>query len=144
MALDMQPSRAPARTRSVIPPRLSLAGNPLLLSAPAIGLLTLLAGSLLVLLLYSFYAFERGQVVESVTLATWLTVLQDGFFWDVLARTITLASSVTIASLAMGYPIAYGMAKVSNPLLLSILYVVFFTPLIVGIVVRSYGWIILL
>jgi len=114
------------------------------LTAPAFALTAILLASLVTLILYSFYSFSRGTIDEHFTLATWLTLLQDSFFWTILARTITMAGVVTVASLMIGYPIAYGIAKLRRPWLVALIYLVFFTPLIVGIAVRAYGWIILL
>jgi putative spermidine/putrescine transport system permease protein len=116
----------------------------LALTAPAFVLTLVLVVSLLTLIVYSFFSFSQRQIVTSFTLATWIGTLTDPFFWNVLGRTVTMAMVVTGVSLLIGYPIAYGVTKLRRPWLIAAIYVVFFTPLIVGIVVRSYGWIILL
>jgi len=116
----------------------------ILLIAPALLLGSILAGSLLILLVYSLFGFERGAMVERPGLGTWIAVLNDSFFWQTLRNTLVMAFTVTIASLIAGYPIAYAISKIKWPALVAVLYVVFFTPLLIGIVVRSYGWILLL
>jgi putative spermidine/putrescine transport system permease protein len=49
-----------------------------------------------------------------------------------------------VATLAVGYPLAYALVRVGHPVLRSALLVVIVTPLFLGEVVRTYSWIIVL
>ena len=114
------------------------------LALPA-GLLSLvLIGSIGVLLPFSFFAFEQGRMVEVLGLSSWARTLGDSFFWGILGRTLQLALLVTALDLLIGFPTAYAITKVRNPVILILAYGALFSPLVVSIVVRSYGWLFLL
>lgn len=77
------------------------------------------------------------------TLANYGKVLGDSFYWAILRNTFWYAILTTGLTLVLGYPLAYVIARAPNrrrPLLLILLI----APLLVGVVIRSYGWLILL
>ncbi len=90
----------------------------------------------------SFLTKAPGAAFTHVfTAENYLRVLQDAFYWRVIARTFWLAGSTTLLTLVLGYPLAYTIARAGGrrrPLLLMLLL----APLLVGAVVRSYGWMI--
>ncbi len=92
----------------------------------------------------SFLMKAQGAAFANVmTLENYLRILQDAFYWRVIGRTFWLAGLTTVLTLVLGYPLAYAIARSSGarrPLLLMLLL----APLLVGAVVRSYGWMILL
>ena len=86
----------------------------------------------------SFGRFEWG-----FTFKNYARFLSDAFYWTVLWDTLWLGLVVTAAALLLGYPVAYHLARTRTrwkPLLL----VFVLSPLLVGIVIRCYGWMILL
>jgi putative spermidine/putrescine transport system permease protein len=86
----------------------------------------------------SFGAFEWAFTLKNYT-----RFLTDAFYLGVLWDTLWLGFLVTVAALLLGYPVAYHLAQTRTrwkPLLL----VFVLSPLLVGIVIRSYGWMILL
>jgi len=58
--------------------------------------------------------------------------------------TLFRSGLVTILNLLVGYPAAYAITTLRDRRLQALAYVVIFTPLLVSIVVRSYGWLLLL
>jgi putative spermidine/putrescine transport system permease protein len=81
--------------------------------------------------------------INQFTLGNYAKVLTDGFYWAILRNTFWYAILTTLLTLVLGYPLAYAIARAPNrrrPLLLMLLI----APLLVGVVIRSYGWLILL
>ncbi len=119
--------------------------TPLFLLAP--GLLFLLLfffGAMWYMLSYSFYSFESGSLTRDWSLASWQAFFTDPFYWQILWRTTQLGFTVTIISLLIGYPVAYALTRLQRPRLLVAIYLAIFSPLLVSVVVRSYGWLLLL
>jgi putative spermidine/putrescine transport system permease protein len=77
------------------------------------------------------------------TLNTYIRIFTDSYFLGVLGDTLLLGLTTTIICLLLGYPLAYHIAR-SNSRWKSVLYVFVLSPLLVGVVVRSFGWLILL
>jgi putative spermidine/putrescine transport system permease protein len=78
-----------------------------------------------------------------VTFHHYARFFSDGFYLGVLWDTLVLGAIVTVVSLLLGYPLAYHLARTRSrwkPLLI----VCILSPLLVGIVIRCYGWMILL
>lgn len=92
----------------------------------------------------SFLVKPPGERYLNVfTLENYARVLRDGFYWRILANTVWYAVLTTALTLVLGYPLAYAIARAPNrrrPLLLMLLI----APLLVGVVIRAYGWLILL
>ena len=81
--------------------------------------------------------------INQFTLGNYAKVLADGFYWAILRNTFWYAILTTFLTLVLGYPLAYAIARAPNrrrPFLLMLLI----APLLVGVVIRSYGWLILL
>lgn len=118
----------------------------LLLIAP---LLLVLAGFFLVpvlmLLPTSFGVYEPGSglVKGAWTLSNYTQIVTDDYYREVIWRTLGLGFSVTLICLLLGYPLAYLIARgPENWRVLLILLVIF--PMLLNLVVRSFGWIALL
>jgi putative spermidine/putrescine transport system permease protein len=77
------------------------------------------------------------------TLANYGRALSDGYLLGVLGDTLLLGLTVTPICLLLGYPVAYHLARTRSRWG-SVLYVLVLSPLLVGVVVRSFGWLILL
>lgn len=77
------------------------------------------------------------------TLGNYARVLTDGYYLVVLGDTVWLALSTTVICLVLGYPVAYHLARTTSRWS-GLLYVFVLSPLLVGVVVRSFGWLILL
>jgi putative spermidine/putrescine transport system permease protein len=77
------------------------------------------------------------------TLANYRAALTDGYLLGVLRDTLLLGLTVTPICLLFGYPVAYHLARTRSRWG-GVLYVLVLSPLLVGVVVRSFGWLILL
>jgi putative spermidine/putrescine transport system permease protein len=89
------------------------------------------------------YAPGLGLTPGVWTLENYTRIVTDDYYREVIWRTLGLGLFVTLACLLLGYPLAYLIARGPErwrvPL---ILFVVF--PMLLNLVVRSFGWIALL
>lgn len=76
-------------------------------------------------------------------LQAYAQVFGQGYYAWSLPQTLALGMATTLACLLLGYPIALHIATASRRWR-GLLYAIVLSPLLVGIVVRSYGWTILL
>lgn len=119
--------------------------TPFLLLAPGLILIAVFfLWSMWIMLEYSFYSYESGSLEKDWTLDSWRRFFTDRFYWDILWRTAKLGFTVTVISLMIGYPVAYTLARISRRAILIPCYIIIFSPLLVSVVVRSYGWMLLL
>ncbi|MEX2535569.1 MAG: ABC transporter permease [Trueperaceae bacterium] len=77
------------------------------------------------------------------TLDNYVNVMTDGFNWEIIGLTFWFAIVTAAATLLLSYPVAYFMAR-SPARRKGALLALVLAPLLVGVVVRSYGWMILL
>ena len=77
------------------------------------------------------------------TIGNYTKALTDPFYLGVLAKTIAFGAVTTLVCMLIGYPVAYHLAR-TRARFKGLLYVCILSPLLVGVVVRCYGWIILL
>ncbi len=96
-----------------------------------------------VLVIMSVYPFLAAGAPR-VTWAAWQRFLGDRYYWGVVGTTLRLAGLVTLLSLLIGYPTAYAMSKIRRPGLALAAYLILFAPILVSVVVRTYGWLLLL
>lgn len=96
-----------------------------------------------ILVLMSVYPFLAAGTPR-FTWAAWQRFLSDPFYWGVVGTTLQLGVIVTALSLVMGYPTAYAMSKIRRPGWALFSYLVLFAPILVSVVVRTYGWLLLL
>lgn len=93
---------------------------------------------------YSFVRYVPDQVTDyHFTLASYIRLFGTFFYLSVVLQTMELAGIVTAATLLLGYPVAFWLARTRSRLKGLLTYLVFL-PLMVGIVVRIYGWLVIL
>ncbi len=97
-----------------------------------------------VMLYQSFFlSLLQAPAGSPPTLANYAKVFGDFFYLRVLLQTLALGVAVTALTLVLGYPVAYFLARApARSRRLLILLVI--APLVVSIVIRSYGWMVLL
>ncbi|MGZ9222219.1 MAG: ABC transporter permease [Anaerolineales bacterium] len=119
-------------------PRLVLA---LLLLPPLIWFLAVYIGSLITLLINSFFSLDSftGQVIREFTLKTYAKLLEPSNL-QIFGRTTLMATVVTIACALLAFPLSYYMARFASPRLKTFLYLAVTLPLWSSYVVRVYSW----
>ena len=116
---------------------------PLLVVPAAVSFLVLLAAPLGFLLLESVHRFSLTSAPAGVTAANYVKLLLDPYYLRLLGETLSLAASTAGLCLALGLPVAWGLRlaprRLQAALLLGLL-----APLLVSVVVRSFGWVVVL
>ena len=116
------------------------------LSGPALLLFTvLLLVPLALTAVLSFNAFDPATGVKAgeFTLEHYAHVFTDSYYHTIFWRTFWIAGLVTLICVAIGAPEAYILSRMGNPWR-SILLLVVLAPLLVSVVVRAFGWSMLL
>ena len=88
-------------------------------------------------------ADSRKPYGDAFTLDHYVNALGDGFIIETLTRTLGIGLLVTVITLVLGYPVAYHLAR-SRSRWKGLLYTLVLSPLLVGLVVRTFGWMIIL
>jgi putative spermidine/putrescine transport system permease protein len=119
-------------------PKLLLA---LMLAPPLLWLGVIYIGSLLTLLLQSFFSLDdfTGQVKYELTLATYKELTR-GSNIDIIVRTVTMAALVTVASAIIAFPIAYFAARYAKGKWKALFYLGVMLPLWSSYLVKIYAW----
>jgi putative spermidine/putrescine transport system permease protein len=78
-----------------------------------------------------------------LTLRNYVRFLGDPFYRGTLYATLVLGAAVTGLALLLGYPVAYGLAR-GRHRWKTVLRLCVVAPLLVSVVIRTYGWIVLL
>lgn len=119
--------------------------GPLLLIAPAAILLAVfLVLPYLNIVLMSFRMPGQGTPYgPGFTLANYGKFFADSFYIGQVFNTLWIGFVTTLACLVFGYPVAWQLAR-GNSAFRAVGYGLVLSPLLVGIVIRSYGWTILL
>ncbi|TXL64787.1 ABC transporter permease [Zeimonas arvi] len=118
----------------------------LLLVPPMLWLGVLYLGSLLALLANSFFGLDEftGQVsYDALTLKNFVDIFSPANR-DVILRTVAMALAVTLACAAIGFPIAYFMARYTTGATKAACYILVMLPLWSSYLVRLYAWKLLL
>lgn len=96
-----------------------------------------------VLVVMSVYPFLAAGA-PAFTWAAWRRFLTDPYYLGIVVTTLRLGLVVTALSLLIGYPTAYAISKIQRPGLALAAYLILFAPILVSVVVRTYGWLLLL
>ncbi|CAH0341884.1 ABC transporter permease [Rhizobium sp. CECT 9324] len=143
-----------ASTTAILPGRNGLAGRlsdlfwrrpnlllVLMLVPPLLWLGIIYVGSLIALLLQSFFAIDdfSGLISYEFTLATYRQLLIPSNF-DIILRTLLMAISVTLASALLAFPIAYYAARYATGKWKAIFYLGIMLPLWSSYLVKIYAW----
>lgn len=118
---------------------------PWLLSAPALllfGCLLLVPLALTAVLSFQVFDYATG-VKSSFTLTHYIAVFTDDYYHAIFWRTFWISALVTLICVLVGAPEAYVLSRMDKPWR-SILLLVVLAPLLVSVVVRAFGWSMLL
>ncbi|BEP45378.1 ABC transporter permease [Variovorax sp. 375MFSha3.1] len=116
------------------------------LSGPALLLFTVLLVvplGLTAVLSFNVYDPATGPKSGEFTLAHYALVFSDSYYLGIFWRTFWVSALVTLICVLIGAPEAYVLSRMRNPWRSALLLVVL-APLLVSVVVRAFGWSMLL
>lgn len=134
-----------------IAPPLSLPTRFAPLSKQQIGGLMLVAPTVLFLLLCFVWPvvhmlmlsvtakYVDGVTIEGWTFDNYLRLFSSDLYFRILLRTLRIAALASLVSILFSYPLAIAIAR-GGPSIARIVTIVVVAPLLVNVVVRSYGW----
>ncbi|NVM89780.1 putative spermidine/putrescine transport system permease protein [Variovorax sp. SG517] len=120
--------------------------TPWWLSGPALLLFTVLLLvplGLTAVLSFNVYDPATGPKSGEFTLAHYALVFSDSYYLGIFWRTFWVSALVTLICVLIGAPEAYVLSRMRNPWR-SVLLLVVLAPLLVSVVVRAFGWSMLL
>ncbi|MDU0338287.1 ABC transporter permease [Bosea rubneri] len=119
--------------------------TPWLLVGPgALFFLALVILPLVLTVILSFHAFDHSTGIKNeFTLAHYAAVLSDDYYLGIFWRTLRLAALTTLICALIGAPEAYILSRMRDPWR-SVFLLVIIGPLLVSVVVRAFGWSMLL
>jgi putative spermidine/putrescine transport system permease protein len=119
-------------------PNLMLA---LLFALPLLYMLVVYIGSLVALLINSFYRLDdfSGKVVREFNWGNYLQLLSPANR-DIVLRTAGMAAAVTLMAAMLAFPLAYYIARYASPRAKGMLYLAVILPLWSSYLVRVYAW----
>ncbi|MBP0583296.1 ABC transporter permease [Labrys sp. LIt4] len=118
---------------------------PWLLAGPNLLLFTVMVIVpliLTVMLSFRVYDYSTG-IGDSLTLDNYLKVITDPYYLGIFWRTLKIAAITTAICALIGMPEAYILSRMREPWR-SIFLLVILGPLLVSVVVRAFGWSMLL
>jgi len=98
---------------------------------------------LTLILSFNVFDYEVGVKSDSYTLANYGEVLTDSYFYEIFLRTFWISALVTLLCVLIGVPEAYILSRMGTPWR-SIFLILILTPLLISVVVRAFGWSLLL
>ncbi|MDR7146044.1 ABC transporter permease [Rhizobium sp. BE258] len=113
----------------------------LMLTPPLLWLGIIYIGSLIALLLQSFFSIDdfSGMISYEFTLSTYAQLLNPTNF-DIIVRTVVMAALVTVASAFIAFPIAYYAARYAQGKWKALFYLGIMLPLWSSYLVKIYAW----
>ncbi|MGW3952324.1 ABC transporter permease [Streptomyces sp. NPDC004752] len=115
-----------------------------LVAPGALYLLLVLCSIVLLLLSYSFRTERTSRLFAPFDLGTWSRLLGDRYTADMLWTTLRVGAVVAVLTVLIAYPIAWCLLRVRRWWLSGLLMFAVFSPILISVVVRSYGWMLLL
>ncbi|WP_432241519.1 ABC transporter permease [Herbaspirillum robiniae] len=116
------------------------------MSAPAIllcAVMLLVPLLLTVILSFNVYDADAGPQAGTFTLEHYCAVVSDPWYYAIFWRTFWISGLVTLICIVVGAPEAYILNRMKKPWR-SIMLLVVLAPLMISVVVRAFGWSMLL
>ncbi|MFI7128184.1 ABC transporter permease [Nonomuraea sp. NPDC050153] len=85
-----------------------------------------------------------NAALPGFTFEQYARVFTDPYFYGSLLRTLATALLVAVLCVALAYPAAYFLARRRPGVPRTLLFVIVISPLLTSVVVRTYGWVVLL
>ncbi|CAH1648373.1 MULTISPECIES: ABC transporter permease [unclassified Chelatococcus] len=116
----------------------------ILLSPITVLYLLFLLAPISYFLAVSFFKYSPAELfIPGFTTENYSRLLFDSYYRNVIYSTFRIAAVVTLISLVFAYALAYFLARMTSGWR-SLLMFLIVAPLMTGIIVRTYGWIVLL
>jgi putative spermidine/putrescine transport system permease protein len=114
----------------------------LLLTPPLGWMVIVYLGSLAILFVAAFWTTNSitGLPVQSFSLDSFKTIVQEPVFRTVAFRTVAVAAAVTLTDALLAFPIAFYMAKIARRKTKAALVVAVLMPLWSSYLVKVYAW----
>jgi putative spermidine/putrescine transport system permease protein len=112
-----------------------------LLLPPVLWIVAVYLGSLLALLLQSFYSLDdfSGLIVREFTFVTYSHLFEEANR-EIIIRTVLMAGAVTLACAVIAFPIAYFAARYARGTTKALFYLAVMMPLWSSYLVKIYAW----
>ncbi|RQH02463.1 ABC transporter permease [Natrarchaeobius oligotrophus] len=112
---------------------------------PGLLLVSFLFVGMFILGFYSFLTHDPFEfIIYEFTLENWERLLGTTGYYNIFVRTIFMALLITAISVVLALPYAYLTIRVRSSLVRKLLLVSLFVPFFTGVIVRAYGWLIIL
>lgn len=118
-------------------------GKYLLMTPTLVVVAVLMVFPTLILLSYSLNPFVSGSIEPGMTLAHYVHAFTTPLYQGILWRTVKIAAIVTVVDFLIGFPLAYAAVR-KGGWVGKLIVVATLAPLTIDLVVRSFGWFILL
>lgn len=144
-ATALEPTTRPAGLRRRISaalhrrPRVKL----LLLLLPPVGwMVVVYLGALLLLFLSAFWRLDpfTSLIRRDWGLGNFRTLFRDSVYRVIALRTVSIAAAVTVADIALAFPLAYYMARIATPRMRAAALLAVVLPLWSSYLVRVFAW----
>ena len=114
----------------------------LLLTLPVLWLGLAYLGSLLVMLISSFWSVDSftGSVNHTFALDNFKVLLSESVYRNIALRSLFVALSVTLIDALFAIPIAFYIAKVMKPRFRNVVITLAIAPLWASYLVKTYSW----
>jgi putative spermidine/putrescine transport system permease protein len=114
--------------------------GPLLVAPAALFLLLLFVLPIAQMVTYSLTGYIKdGVLIPGLTLQNYARLVEADLYWRVVVRTLKIALLASLISIPIGYPLAIVLASGKVFWSRMVMFVVI-SPLLVLVVVRAYGW----
>lgn len=115
------------------------------LIVPGVALVSFLAVGMGLLAWYSVLTYDSIDIfVYQYTLENWQRLVETTAFHSVFVRTVTYSAAVTVGCVALSIPYAYLIVRTERALFRNLLLFGLFVPFFSGVIIRVYGWLIIL
>jgi len=115
----------------------------LIVAVPAAFLLVFFVVPNALLLSASFQKTEAQQLTSQLTLENYAFLFTKPLYLEVFARTLLVGVSVGLIDVLLGFPLAYFLVRTKSRWK-GLLIALSLAPLLASVVVRTYGWYIIL
>lgn len=96
------------------------------------------------LVVNSFYGYSRlSGIVKVMSFDNYLAIFTDIYNLSIIGRTLRLGLFTSLLTLLLGYPVALYLT-IAPPRLRGFIILMVLSPLLVSVVVRTFGWLIIL